>query len=127
LTGYTRCVLRRSASFVGLLAIIGAPTVTSTRFFCRHTGEEIFGCAEAGTPQHALARANQCCDQRTFHALDGVRLVDGRGQQTPAPVALDAAPLLLAELFALAAPEPYRTPAPSAGPPAFMSHRALLS
>lgn|ERR671935_2678311 len=123
---YTNDVLRRAASFVALLGIIAAPAVSSTRFFCRYTGEEITGCAEASTPKQALIRADGCCDQRTFRALEGVRLVQEQRQQAPTPVAIEAAPVLLAHVFALAAPEPHRPPASSAGPPAFIIHRALL-
>jgi hypothetical protein len=54
-----------------------------------------------------------------------VRLVEEHRQQAPTFVAIDAAPVLLAHVFALAAP-PHRAIAPSAGPPAFLSHRALL-
>src|SRR6266849_7951208 len=125
--GYGRPVLRRSASILALLAVIAAPAVTSTRLFCQYTGEEIVGCADSGVPQQAQVRGEQCCQQRTFHALDGVRLVEDQRQQAPAPVAIDAAPLIVADVFAVASPALRRlTAAPSVGPPAFLSHRALL-
>jgi hypothetical protein len=118
-------VIRRSASFLALLALIATPAVTSTRLFCRYTGQEIIGCAESTAPEHAEIRVKECCQQRTFHALDGVRLVEDQRQQVPARVAIDA-PVLVADVFAAAAPAARLTPAPSAGPPAFLSHRALL-
>jgi len=124
--GYGRPVLRRSASILALLAVIAAPAVTSTRLFCQYTGEEIVGCAESGVPQHAQFRGEQCCQQRTFRALDGVRLVEEQVQQVAAPVAIDAAPVLAADVFAVASPAVRLTAAPSVGPPAFLSHRALL-
>jgi len=119
-------MLRRSASFLALLAVIAAPAVTSTRLFCRFTGQEIVGCAEAAAPEHAQLREDACCQQRTFHALDGVRLMEEQRHQEPAPIAIDAAAVLLAHVSALAAPAPHRAPAPSAGPRAFLTHRALL-
>jgi len=118
-------VLWRSASVLALLAVIAAPAVTSTRLFCRYTGEEIIGCAETAPPEQPLVRA-ECCQHRTFHALDGVRPVHEQRQETPAPVAVDLARVPLADRFALAAPRPRGTAAPSAGPPAFITHRALL-
>jgi len=118
-------VLRRSASFLALLAVTAAPAVTSTRLFCRYTGEEIIGCAETASPEQAVVRA-ECCQQRTFHALDGVRPVQEQRQEAPAPVAVDLARAPLADVFALAAPRPLGATAPSAGPPAFITHRALL-
>src|SRR6266849_6037187 len=124
--GYGRPVLRRSASILALLAVIAAPAVTSTRLFCQYTGEEIVGCAESGVPQHAQFRGEQCCQQRTFRALDGVRLVEEQVQQVAAPVAIDAAPVLAADVFAVASPAVRLTAGPSVGPPAFLSHRALL-
>jgi hypothetical protein len=119
-------VLRRCASFLALIALISAPAVTSTRFFCRHTGEEITDCAEAVTPTHTNVRADGCCDQRTFRALDGVRLVEEHRQQAPIHVAIDTTRALLAQIFAPAATVLRRPSAPSAGPPAFITHRALL-
>ena len=123
--GYGLAVLRRSASALALLAVIVSPAVTSTRLFCRYTGQEIVSCAEAAAPEHAQVREGACCQKRTFHALDGVRLVKEERQQ-PTLVAIDAAPVLLAHVFAPAAPELRRAIAPSAGPPAYLSHRALL-
>jgi hypothetical protein len=110
---------------LALLAVIAAPAVTSARLFCQYTGEEIVGCAESGVPQHAQFRGEQCCQQRTFNALDGARLVEEQRQQAPAPVAIDAAPSV-ADVFAVASPAVRLAAAPCVGPPAFLSHRALL-
>jgi len=118
-------VVRRSASFLALLALIATPAVTSTRLFCRYTGEEIIGCAEANAPEHAEIRSEQCCQQRTFHALDGVRLVEGQREQVPASVAI-VAPALVADVIAVAKSAVRLMAAASVGPPAFLSHRALL-
>ena len=124
--GYGLAVLRRSASVLALVAVIVAPAVTNTRLFCRYTGQEIVSCAEAAAPEHAQVREGACCQKRTFHALDGVRLVKEERQQAPTLVATHAAPMLLAHVFAPATPEPHRAIAPSAGPPAYLGHRALL-
>jgi hypothetical protein len=119
-------VLRRIASFIALLSLLAAPAVTSTRSFCRYTGHEITDCAEAETPRHAIVRSDLCCEQRTFRALEGARLLDEQRQPVPTPVAIDTAPSLFAYAFAPPAIESSRPTAPSAGPPAFISHRALL-
>jgi len=110
---------------LALLALIATPAVTSTRLFCRYTGQEIIGCDESTAPEHREIRVDECCQQRTFHALEGVRLVEDQRQQVAAPVAIDA-PVLVAGVFAVATPAVRLTAAPSVGPPAFLSHRALL-
>lgn len=119
-------VIRRSASFLALLALIAAPAVTSTRLFCRFTGQEIIGCAESNTPDHSEVRGEGCCQHRTFRALDGVRLLEEQRQQIPAAVAIDAPAGWVADVLAVPPPAVRLTAAPSAGPPAFLSHRALL-
>jgi hypothetical protein len=123
---YGQGVLRRSVSFLAFLALVAAPAVSSTRLFCRYTGEEIIDCTEAAAPEHGQIREDACCQQRTFHALQGVRLAADQRQQAPSAVALGAAPAVLANAFVLAPPVARRATAPSAGPPAFLSHRALL-
>jgi len=110
---------------LALLALIATPAVTSTRLFCRYTGQEIVGCAESSAREHGEIRLADCCQHRTFHAVDGVRLVDDQRVQAPPPVAIDA-PIFLADVFAVGTPAVRLTIAPSAGPPAFLSHRALL-
>src|SRR2546421_8267971 len=87
-------MLRGCTSLLALLTVIAAPVTTSTRFFCQYTGEEIVGCAESGVPQHAQFRGEECCQQRTFRALDGVRLVEEQPPQAPACVAIGPAPFL---------------------------------
>jgi len=124
--GYVLSVLRRTTSLLALLALIAAPAVTSSRLFCQYTGEEIVGCAESGVPQQAQLRGEQCCQQRTFHALEGVRLLEDHGQQAPALVAIDAAPSLGADVLALTSAALQLSAARSIGPPAFLVHRALL-
>ena len=118
-------VIRRTASFVALLALIATPAVTSTRLFCRYTGQEIIGCAESNAPEHAEIRLEGCCQQRTFHALHGVRLLEAQRGQIPAPVAIDT-PVSIADVIAVATPAVRLRAAPGAGPPVFISHRALL-
>ena len=122
---YATRVLRRTASLVALLAVIAAPVPTTTRFFCQYTGEEIVGCAESGVPQQAQFRGEQCCNQRTFRALDGVRLAEDQRPQAPVPVAIGAA-TVLRDLVAIAFPAVQPRVVVSTGPPAFLSHRALL-
>src|SRR2546428_7306319 len=101
-------MLRRSASFLALLAVIAAPAVTSTRLFCRYTGQEIVGCAETAAPEHAQVPESACCQKRTFHALDGVRLAKEERQQAPNLIPVAAGPVPLAAVSALAAPAPHR-------------------
>src|SRR5436305_9233488 len=89
--GYRRSVPRRLASMCALVALLAAPSVTSTRFFCRYTGQEIFGCAEGAPRRGAEVRADDCCDQRTFRAVDAVR----QSEHDPVPVpAARAIPIL---------------------------------
>jgi hypothetical protein len=118
-------VLRRFLSFCALLAVLAAPSVTSTRFFCRHTGEEISVCTD-GAPRSAQIRADDCCDQRTFHAVEALE----RSARDPVPVPTNIA-------VAVGTLEPQATVAGSVatwrtaprrrwGPPAFLAHLALL-
>jgi len=118
-------VIRRAASFVALLAVIATPAVTSTRLFCRYTGQEIIGCAELNAPENAEIRLEGCCQQRTFHALDGVRLIQDQREQVPAPIAIDT-PVSIADVIVVATLAVRLPAAPSVGPPVFLSHRALL-
>jgi hypothetical protein len=123
--GYRPPVPRRCACFCALLAVLAAPSVTSTRFFCRYTGQEIFGCTE-GAPRNAHVRGDDCCDQRTFRAMDGVRHSGQDPVPIPrgAPVALEAPALAPGPVLESAAAR--HTTVRSAGPPAFLAHRALL-
>jgi hypothetical protein len=120
-------MLRRASALLAVVAVAAAPAVASTRLFCRYTGVEIAGCDELDIPAQALYRAAGCCERRTVHALDEMRPgADDRLQ--PAP--------LLAGVVALAIPQGRptgratrgcsETVAAAAGPPAFLSHRALL-
>jgi len=118
-------VLRRSASLCALLAVLAAPSVTSTRLFCRHTGQEIFGCVE-GAAGGAQVRGEECCDQRTFRVVEGV----ARSAQDPVPMPTRVAVALETPQPALAlvleSPPARRAAVRSSGPPAFLAHLALL-
>jgi hypothetical protein len=124
--GYRRPVPRRLASMCALLALLAAPTVTSTRFFCRYTGQEIVGCAEGARARGVEVRADDCCDQRTFRAVEAVR----QSEHDPVPVPAKAAIGIVSPATAPAWIHPdefARHPAvDAAGPPAFLAHRALL-
>jgi hypothetical protein len=123
--GYRSAVLRRCASLCALLAVVTAPSVTSTRFFCRFTGQEILGCDE-GAPRNAQVRPDDCCERRILRAVAAVRhsehevlpVAQAVAAAIPTP---GAAPALARESVVLR-----RTPASSAGPPAFLAHKALL-
>jgi hypothetical protein len=108
-----------------LLAVLAAPSVTSTRFFCRYTGQEIFACAE-GTPRNARIRADDCCDRRTFRAVEAVE----HSGQDPSPIPVGVAVAIetphLAPPPVLDFPAARRAAIHSAGPPRFLAHRALL-
>jgi hypothetical protein len=124
--GYCRAVLRRGIAFLALLAVLAAPAVTSTRLFCRYTGQELFGCAESGVPQSAHIRADDCCDKRTFRALEAVRPASDAARAVPQIAAIGIASVVIAIALSPAAPAGQRSPVRSVGPPAFLAHRALL-
>jgi hypothetical protein len=111
---------------LALVALIAAPAVTSTHLFCQYTGKEIVECAESRVPRQAELRGEQCCQRRTFHALEGMRLVEAQRHEAPLPVAIGLAPMWIARSFAAAMSPLQLTAAASVGPPAFLSHRALL-
>jgi hypothetical protein len=120
-------VLRRCASIVALVAVIAAPATTSTRFFCRYTGQEIVDCAEAAAPAQAIVRAAHCCDQRTFRPVAGVTAFDKQSRHVePTLVGIAVAPELFSGAVAEQSHASRVTYPPSAGPPVFLSHRALL-
>ena len=118
-------MLRRSACLCALVAVLAAPSVTSTRFFCRYTGQEIFGCIE-GAPRGAQVRGDECCDQRTFRVVEGV----AHSAQDPVPMPIGVAVAVETPQPALApvleSPPARRAPLRSSGPPAFLAHLALL-
>jgi len=123
--GYRPAVLRRWSSLCTLLALLTAPSVTSTRFFCRFTGQEIVGCDE-GTPRSAQVRPDDCCERRIFRAVAAVRLSQHELLPIPQPAAApnpspQAVPALACDSVVARG-----TPASSAGPPAFLAYRALL-
>jgi len=119
-------VLRRFVSFCALVAIFAAPSVTITRFFCRYTGQEIVGCKE-GAPGSAQVRGDDCCDQRTFHAVEALERSARDAVRIPANVAAGVA-TTSAPLATVAGSAPARraAPLPRAGPPPFLAHLALL-
>jgi hypothetical protein len=125
LVGYRSAVPRRCACLFALLAVVTAPSVTSTRFFCRFTGQEIVGCHE-GAPRSAQIRSDDCCDRRISRAVDAVRHPEQELFPIPQAVAVaiasPAAPAALARESVMVR----RPAASSAGPPAFLAHRALL-
>jgi len=97
-----------------------------TRFFCRHTGQEIVGCKE-GAPRSTQVRGDDCCDQRTFHAIEGLE----RSARDPVPVPINVAVVIgtshrPAAVFGESGPARAATPFPRTGPPAFLAHLALL-
>jgi hypothetical protein len=118
-------MLRRAASILALTAVVAAPAVTSTRLFCQYTGEEIVGCDESNVPQQTQVRGEQCCQQRTFRALDGARLVEEQRQPGPPPVAIGAGPVF-ADSLPIASSARQDQAIAYISPPAFLSHRALL-
>jgi len=117
-------MLRCATAAVALVGLITSPVVASTRLFCRYTGVEIVGCAEQQAVNHASVRGEGCCIRHTVRPLDAAQ---------PAPV--DRFPALVVAVV----PQPFQllarpivgpvalvTPTSAAGPPAFLSHRALL-
>src|SRR4051812_11475914 len=124
--GYRLPVFRRVASFLALLALLAAPAVTSTRLFCRFTGQEFVGCLEASRERGVQVRPDDCCDQRTFRALDGMRLAETQPQPAPATVLVtDAVTPLVIASAATPSVRPERSVQP-VGPPVFLMQRALL-
>src|SRR4051794_10216778 len=120
-------MLRRASALVALIAVAAAPAFASTRLFCRYTGAEMVDCDEAAAPAEAQVRGNRCCERRTFGALAQTRpAADDRLQAAPllAPTLAPA----IAQRNATGAPAIGCTEgkAAAAGPPAFLSHRALL-
>ena len=91
----------------------------------RFTGQEIRGCDE-GAPRSAQVRPDDCCERRIFRAVAAGR--HSEHEVLPIPQAVGAAipspgatPALVREPSLVR-----RMPASSAGPPAFLAHRALL-
>src|SRR6266478_1535070 len=90
---------------------------------CATAAVEIVGCAEQQAVNHASVRGEGCCIRHTVRPLDAAQ---------PAPV--DRFPALVVAVV----PQPFQllarpivgpvalvTPTSAAGPPAFLSHRAL--
>jgi hypothetical protein len=117
-------VLRRLAATLSIVALLAVPVVAGTRLFCKYTGIEITGCAEQAVAVHATLRDEGCCDRRTFERIGST--VPSPATELPPPVLAAIAELPRSVLLALRErPDPAQVPA-DAGPPAFLSHRALL-
>jgi hypothetical protein len=117
-------VLRRFAAVALVLAVVAAPAVTSTRLFCKFTGGEVTGCDEQAVQALTTIKNAGCCQQRTFERSESTTVLSS-AQLTPplsAPIAEPPLSVLFASHQLL---ERERIPA-GAGPPAFISHRALL-
>jgi hypothetical protein len=119
-------VLRRALASLALIALTSSPAVTSTRLFCRYTGIEIVGCDESMVPAQAQLRDENCCLKRTFRAPDVTRISADDDLRLVAPPSV-AIVAIVPEVDVVA-------PMPSAraerfrdaGPPVFLTNRALL-
>jgi len=119
-------VLRRALAYLVLMAVIGSPAVTSSRLFCRYTGVEIVGCDESRVPAQSQLRQDNCCLKRTFHALEAARMLTDDGSQFAPPPAI-ATFASVPEVHGPAAlPSPRPLDFSDAGPPVFLTNRALL-
>lgn len=119
---YASSMGRRLVASFAVLGLLLAPAVASTRFFCKSTGVEIVGCDEQRTPERTTIRGDGCCERRTL---------------APAGTAIAATQSFLAEPVATSAEVTFIVdpanglasgvlPTADAGPPLFLSHRALL-
>ena len=113
--------------FIGgfaLASLITTPVVASTRLFCRYTGVEIVGCAEQQVSNHRAIRGESCCVRRTVQPLDAARPAsDERFEPAALAVAVplaDWVPQSAVRRFV------FTVRTVGSGPPAFLSHRALL-
>ena len=104
--------------------LITTPVVASTRLFCRYTGVEIVGCAEQQVSNHRAIRGESCCVRRTVQPLDAARPAsDERFEPAALAVAVplaDWVPQSAVRRFV------FTVRTVGSGPPAFLSHRALL-
>jgi len=118
-------MFRRSAAALVVASLAASPAVASTRLFCRFTGVEIVGCPEQQVVQQATVRENGCCEHRTLQPLDATRPEAATQFTAPTLAVLPAVvPVLLTRLLSSRAlPSLGTVPI---GPPAFLTHRALL-
>jgi len=118
-------MLRKLAAALVITSLAASPAVASTRLFCRFTGAEIVGCSEQQVPQRATVRQEGCCEHRSLQTVGAAKL-EGVGQfVAPSLVALPVVtPVGLTTL--LSSPAIRSLGAVPAGPPAFLTHRALL-
>jgi hypothetical protein len=115
-------MLRRAIAALAITGLMTSPVVASTRLFCRFTGIEIVGCTEHRAADQAVVRGETCCVRLTVQPVDTAERVI---TDFPAP-ALAVLPETVqrpAPKGRLAASE---APSTAAGPPMFLSHRALL-
>ena len=123
---YASAVLRRALASLALIAIVVSPAMDSTRLFCRFTGVEIVGCDESRVPAQTQFRNEDCCLKRTFHAIDPTRiLVDDSSRFVVPPAVATVAIMPGVHLFA-AVPSARADRFSDAGPPVFLTNRALL-
>jgi len=119
-----RPVLRRTAAAFALASLIATPVVASTRLFCRYTGVEIVGCAEQQSSDHRGIRGEGCCIRRTLHPLDAFR--PSTDERFDTPVLAVVVPSIHPVLQPMARCVVLTARTIGTGPPAFLSHRALL-
>ncbi len=118
-------MFRKVAATLVIASLAASPAVASTRLFCRFTGAEIVGCSEQQVVQRTTVREKGCCEHRTLQPLGAVR-PEASGQFTAPtlvalPVVVPVSPTTLPSSPAL----PSLGAVPT-GPPAFLTHRALL-
>jgi len=116
-------MLRRAAATLALAGLVTSPVVASTRLFCRYTGAEIVGCAEQYPSDHAVMRGEACCVRHTLQPLDTAQPSSADRFAAPVVVVLPEPIRLPTRRLGCIA---FATPTAAAGPPAFLSHRALL-
>jgi hypothetical protein len=119
-------VLRRAIASLALIALTGSPAVTSTRLFCRYTGVEIVGCDESTVPARAQVRAEDCCLKRTFHAVDPARVLTDDGPRLATPPIVAIVAIIPEVRHGAAVPSAHADRFSNAGPPVFLTNRALL-
>jgi len=123
---YAAAVFRRALASLALIAIVVSPAMTSTRLFCRFTGVEIIGCDESRVPTQTQLRNEDCCLKRTFHAIDPSRILADDGSRFAAPPAVAIVEITPEVQLLAAVPSAPVARFSDAGPPVFLTNRALL-
>jgi hypothetical protein len=119
-------VLRRALASLVLIALAGSPAVSSTRLFCRYSGIEIVGCEESQVPAQAQIRDEGCCLKRTSYAIDPTRVSPDDGSLLVAPMVAVVTTIPGVLLLRAPAPSTRANRPGGAGPPVFLTNRALL-